>query len=297
MLPLRRHVLSHIANRAGPSFLHRLNLPNQSLTALRWQSTTSPPVNEGPAVTQTNRAEATMKRFWKKVDIEKRGDSLAVTLDTRPLKTPSGTPLFVPSSKDLLATLIAAEWDHQTTLIKPHALPMTSLASRAIDGMSDASTRAEVQETLLNYLDTDTICFWEDSTPQLERLQAEHWDPLFEWVEKTFAVQLSKNTSILFNEQPRDTRVKLGNVLKNFDQWQMAAMERATYTTKSFIIALALVFRSLTPEQAALAASVEVKSQIERWGEVEDTHDVDYHDVRRHLSSAALLLCNSSKDA
>jgi chaperone required for assembly of F1-ATPase len=48
-------------------------------------------------------------------------------------------------------------------------------------------------------------------------------------------------------------------------------MERATYTTKSFIIALALVKRHLTVEQASLAATVEVCSQIERWGEVEDS--------------------------
>lgn len=48
------------------------------------------------------------------------------------------------------------------------------------------------------------------------------------------------------------------------------AMERATYITKSFLIALALVKRHLTVEQAALAAQVEVASQIERWGEVED---------------------------
>jgi chaperone required for assembly of F1-ATPase len=47
-------------------------------------------------------------------------------------------------------------------------------------------------------------------------------------------------------------------------------MERATYTTKSFIIALALVKRHLTSEQAAEAAQAEVNSQIERWGEVED---------------------------
>lgn len=47
-------------------------------------------------------------------------------------------------------------------------------------------------------------------------------------------------------------------------------MERATYTTKSFIIALALVQRQLTVDQAAEAAQVEVNSQIERWGEVED---------------------------
>lgn len=48
-------------------------------------------------------------------------------------------------------------------------------------------------------------------------------------------------------------------------------MERATYTTKSFIIAIALVKGHLTVEQASLAAQVEVASQIERWGEVEDS--------------------------
>jgi len=48
-------------------------------------------------------------------------------------------------------------------------------------------------------------------------------------------------------------------------------MERATYASKSLIIALALVKKHLTVEQASLAATVEVNSQIERWGEVEDS--------------------------
>ena len=47
-------------------------------------------------------------------------------------------------------------------------------------------------------------------------------------------------------------------------------MERVTFTTKSFIIALALVHGRINAEQAALASQVEVASQIERWGEVED---------------------------
>lgn len=47
-------------------------------------------------------------------------------------------------------------------------------------------------------------------------------------------------------------------------------MERVAYTAKSFLIALALVHKRITVEQAALAAQVEVSSQIERWGEVED---------------------------
>lgn len=89
------------------------------------------------------------------------------------------------------------------------------------------------------------------------------------------------------------------------------ALERATLSTKSFLIGLAVVKRYLNVEQAAQAASVEVDSQIQVWGEVEDStshlphlngqvsdcllaHDVDYQDVRRQLGSAALLLSSSS---
>lgn len=50
-----------------------------------------------------------------------------------------------------------------------------------------------------------------------------------------------------------------------------SAMERATYGSKSLIIALALIKNHLTVEEAALAATVEVNSQIERWGEMEDS--------------------------
>lgn len=48
-------------------------------------------------------------------------------------------------------------------------------------------------------------------------------------------------------------------------------MERAILATKSFIVALAVVKKHLTVEEAAQVASVEVDSQIERWGEVEDS--------------------------
>lgn len=86
-------------------------------------------------------AEATLKRFWKTVGIEAQPgpfaastsstpapdptkDHLVVTLDKRPLKTPSGSPLLLPKHKSLTATLIAAEWENQETLLKQHSLPM-----------------------------------------------------------------------------------------------------------------------------------------------------------------------------
>ncbi|TFK72183.1 ATP12-domain-containing protein [Pluteus cervinus] len=247
---------------------------------------------DGPAISETNRAEVTMQRFWKDVGISPEDNAFCVTLDDRSLKTPSGNTLLIPKQKTLLATLIAAEWDSQEKVLKPHALPMTSLAARAIDALADKPTREEVCDALVKYVDTDTISFYQDDPPPLVKLQAKHWDPLLAWLNETHGVELEKAGSILFHVQSNATKDKLRAVIQGFDAWQLAAMERATYATKSFVIALALVTKHITVEEAALAASVEVNSQIERWGEVEDTHDVDYQDVRRQLGSVACLLSN-----
>lgn len=243
-------------------------------------------------VSETNRAESTLKRFWKTVGIDIRNDGIAVTLDKRALKTPSGNTLLLPKEKRLAATAIADEWENQEIFLKQHALPMTSITARAIDAFRDEVTRKQVQATLLDYLDTDTICFHHDDPPPLVELQQKHWEPLLEWVRATYGVEVKVFDSVLLHSQPGQTRKVLGNVIAQMDPWEMAAMERATYVTKSFLIALALVKRHFAVEQAALAAQVEVESQIQRWGEVEDTHDVDFYDVRRQLGSSACLVTN-----
>ncbi|KAJ7172625.1 ATP12-domain-containing protein [Mycena filopes] len=260
-----------------------------SRRAVRWQSTIA---HDASPITEIKRPEVTVKRFWKQAAVGRQEESYTVLLDARPLKTASGNTLLLPPQKSLIATLVAAEWENQETLVKHHALPMTALASRAIDEMVSETTRAQARQALLEYLDTDTICFYQDYPPQLVDLQTQHWDPLLAWARTTFGVELHTFDSLLFNSQPDETKSKLDQILSTFDHWEMAAMERATYTTKSFIIALALVTKHLSVEQASLAAQVEVASQIQRWGEVEDTHDVDFHDVRRQLGSAACLLCS-----
>ncbi|EMD34503.1 hypothetical protein CERSUDRAFT_125608 [Gelatoporia subvermispora B] len=244
------------------------------------------------AAAATNRAEVTLKRFWKSVGIESRDNGLAITLDKRPLRTPGGKPLLLPQHKRLVAALIATEWENQETLLKPHALPVTSLASRAIDAFTDEKSRSEVRSLLLKYLDTDTICYHESEPDALVTLQEAHWKPLLEWACSEFGVDIQTSDSLLFTSQPPETLQKFDKVMAEFDQWEMAAIERATYTSKSFLIALALVKGRISAEDAALASHVEVNSQIKRWGEVEDSHDVDHHDVRRQLGSAACILSN-----
>ena len=61
------------------------------------------------------------------MDIAKVGNGLAVTLDNRPLKTPSGNKLQLPQNKRILAMLVATEWENQDKILKTHALPMVSV--------------------------------------------------------------------------------------------------------------------------------------------------------------------------
>ena len=156
------------------------------------------------------------------------------------------------------------------------------------------------------------------------KLQKKHWDPLIAWTEESFGVNIRISQSLFGSDQSEETKARFAEVLRSLDEWQLAgkdtlplswhdsqnicsAMERTTYTTKSFLIALALVHGRIDAEEAALAAHVEVNSQIEQWGEVEDckfamnsfiahrliivsAHDVDYQDIRRQLGSAVCFI-------
>ncbi|KAH7107411.1 ATP12-domain-containing protein [Auriculariales sp. MPI-PUGE-AT-0066] len=236
------------------------------------------------------RAEVTLKRFWKAANLDERPNAFCVTLDKRPLKTAGGRLLEIPKTKRMLATLIAFEWDNQERLIKPYALPLTSLASRVIDDLHQDLARAEVEQALLRYLDTDSICFPEEAPEALVNLQARHWQPIIDWAQKEFNIEIFSFTGIFGSGQPPASKAKLEEVLSKLDAWELSGLERAVYASKSLLIGLALIHGRLSPEQAAQAAHVEVSSQIQRWGEVEDSHDVDYHDIRRQLGSVACLL-------
>lgn len=91
--------------------------------------------------------------------------------------------------------------------------------------------------------------------------------------------------------------------------WELAGLERALLAGKSLCIAARLLCewsealqypRSGNPqsrfgiEQATEACSHEVRWQTGRWGEVEDTHDVEREDLRRQFGSTILLISGNS---
>ncbi|KAL1923971.1 uncharacterized protein VTP21DRAFT_7006 [Calcarisporiella thermophila] len=237
-------------------------------------------------------SEKTMRRFWKTATVHEMEGKLTVALDGRPIKTPDGQKILLTSGQRPLAGLLAAEWDSQARVLKTHSLPLTSLVARAIDGFSkeNGEEKKEAIERLMKYLDTDAVCFHEEFPESLVKLQTQYWDPIIAWARKEFNVTIRKQEGILATGQPEETHQAMRSIVESLSPLELAAFERATMVTKSFLTALALVKRAISLEHAAQAAHVEVNWQIERWGEVEDTHDVDREEVRRQLGSCVCAL-------
>lgn len=127
------------------------------------------------------------------------------------------------------------------------------------------------------------------------QLQKEKWDPILAWTSQYFNLPpIRIFTDILGVEQDKKIVESLRNHISTYDQWDLSALERIIRSSKSFLIGVRLLESVKTgkehefgAKEAAEAAEVEVKSQTERWGEVEDTHDVDHADLRKTLASVA----------
>lgn len=165
--------------------------------------------------------------------------------------------------------------------------------SLAVDFCVETRDAPLLSTHLLKLTPLTTPHSYQESEPkQLVRLQKEHWDPILTWARKRFDIELTPHTSLMGSSQAPDTIAKLRAHISAYDAWELAGFERAVMGTKSFLIALRLLEATRGPkearelwgvEEASEASHVEVNSQIERWGEVEDTHDVDYVAVRAML--------------
>lgn len=73
------------------------------------------------------------------------------------------------------------------------------------------------------------------------------------------------------------------------DPWRLAAMEQLVSTSKSLVIAAALLHARLSVAEAVKAARLEEEFQLEDWGMVEAGHDLDIADTNTRLGAPAVF--------
>ncbi|HEY7990245.1 MAG TPA: ATP12 family protein [Stellaceae bacterium] len=204
-----------------------------------------------------------MKRFYRNAAVAPRDTGHGVTLDGKPLRTPTKAELLVPSRA--LADAIAAEWQAQSDDIVVTAMPLTRLVSTAIDLVSQR--RDAVIEEIANYAGTDLVCYRATHPPELVKRQQMVWQPLLNWLTEYFDAPLHLATGVTPVAQPAESLAALKAAVAAHDTMMLTALRLATAASGSVVIALALLRQKFDSDAAFAAAELDESFQIENWGE------------------------------
>ena len=201
------------------------------------------------------------KRFYQHADIAEISEGFGITLDGKPVRTPSGRPLTAPNRD--IAGGIAAEWNAQVEFINPLTMPLTRFANSVVEAVTD---RVEaVVDDVAKYFGSDLL-FYRASHPEaLVAREAAAWDPVLFWAADTLGAHFILAEGIVHVSQPESAMAAARGALPQ-NPWSIAATHVVTTMTGSALLALALRHGVLTPDEVWAAANVDEDWNIEKWG-------------------------------
>jgi len=201
------------------------------------------------------------KRFYAEAGVGEAEGGFTVTLDGRPIKTPSGRIVTVPARD--IADAIAAEWEAQRETIDPLTMPLTRFANSVVEAVVD---RAElVADDVAKYLRSDLLFYRAGHPEGLVAREARHWDPVLFWAADALGAHFILAEGIMHVGQP-DSAVQAARAALPSDPWSIAAIHVITTLTGSALLALALLNGVLDPDQVWAAAHVDEDWNAEQWG-------------------------------
>ena len=226
-----------------------------------------------------------MKRFWSQAEPVAIDGGWTVTLDGRPVRTPAGETLLLPT--EALARGVADEWAGVEGELQPERLRLTGLANAAVDRI--APDPAGFAATLESWADTDLLCYRAGGPDDLARRQAAEWDGALDAFADRHGVDFVRVEGVIHQAQPGLTREVLVRRLVDRDPFAMAATATLVTVTGSLVLALLLADHGWEAEAGWSAATLDERWQSERWG-VDEEAQARLTELRRLYDAALRLL-------
>ena len=201
------------------------------------------------------------KRFYAKAGVVESPDGFAITLDDKPIRTPSGRAVVAPTRG--LADAIAAEWDAQQEVIDPLTMPLTRFANSVVEAVVDRVDA--VKEDIAKYFQSDLLFYRAGHPDALVAREAAHWDPPVFWAADALGAHFILAEGIVHVRQPESAVAATREALPD-DPWSIAALHVVTTLTGSALLALALLRGVVDQDQAWAAAHVDEDWNSEKWG-------------------------------
>jgi len=201
------------------------------------------------------------KRFYKDVGVAGGEAGFTVTLDGKPIRTPSQVIVTIPARD--LAHSIAAEWDAQVDIIDPLKMPLTRLANSIVQGVID---RADlVADDIAKYFGSDLLFYRAEFPEALAAKQGEHWDPVLRWAADDLGAHFILAQGIMPVRQPEQALANARARLPT-DPWRIGALHVLTTITGSALLALALYEQVYDADAVWAAAHVDEDWNASQWG-------------------------------
>jgi chaperone required for assembly of F1-ATPase len=201
------------------------------------------------------------KRFYAEAGVGERDGGFTVTLDGKPIKTPSGRTVIVPVRT--LAEAIAVEWAAQGANIEPLTMPLTRFANSVVQGVVDQAEA--VRDDVAKYFASDLLFYRAGHPEGLVAREAAHWDPILFWAAEELGAHFILAEGVMHVRQP-DSAITAARARLPADPWAIAALHVITALTGSALLALALFHGVIDREQAWAAAHVDEDWNAEKWG-------------------------------
>lgn len=224
-----------------------------------------------------------MKRFYKLAEAGTAPGGYAVRLDGKAIRTPLLKPLIL--SSEGLAQEIAKEWAAQAQEIVPDTMPMMQYASTMIDKV-DGHERGGIIEDLMRYAGSDLICYFATHPAGLVARQEKHWKSLLMWLQQDKDIALQSVAGIQYHHQSPNELKKIRRILDSLSAPELTIVSLVTGATGSAVVALALLARHISAEDAYHAASVDELYQQEQWG-IDELAQNKLDRLKRDLSDVA----------
>lgn len=203
------------------------------------------------------------RRVFKSVGVGEDAGLYTVLLDGKPALTPLRLPLRSHSKR--LAEAVAAEWNAQDPHVDPETMPLTRLLATAIDRV--APQRDAVIDSLLSYVDADSICYRAGHPADLRERQRLMWQPVTDWLLRDYDIVLTSVDGLMPATQSPEVAPRMRRVLQDMDDATLNAFQAMAGLANSLALSFAFVFGRLSAADAFAAVFLDELYQAEKWGE------------------------------
>ena len=149
--------------------------------------------------------------------------------------------LVLPS--EILVNEVLREWDQNSDNINIDDLVFYGVLSTAIDKVN-LEKDAYVND-IIDFIDTDLICYRAESPNDLIALQNKSWNPILLLIEKYIDVKIKVFKGIMPSNQDQKVHTEIKKLISNLSDVQISVLHRITNLIGSIFLSLCILKKDL----------------------------------------------------